>query len=408
MKYAIFTLLLLGATSSLFATTEKRQLQLQLEAPWGYRDQATIYFDLGVNTGYVANEDAPKAFITISGYPNIYSLTSDNVRCGVNGFSPLTQSAEIGIGLLIDSADDYTFSLKQFQGFDSTTLLILEDRALNVFTQMQVNFYQVHLTPTDTTGRFYLHVISPAQFSTLTSDCNNNSGAITVISDSSVSWNSISVFDSTNTLVASQSAVQGQFRFNGLPEGLYNVVFDYNDYVASKSIFVNGTYIVANFSSSTQNALVGETINFISNTINTTQYVWTFGDSTIETGVANPSYFYYEPGVYAVTMICSNSAGCTAEDQMQITVTEPTGVTNTAQKGISIINLGAKTIEVLMNDVVINMAELEVYNILGQSIYLSPITNSTMQVTLSDQPAGVYLVSVKNGGKNTTTKVHIN
>ena len=408
MKSTLFTLLLLNFATMAFATNEKQQLQLRVTTPWGSYNQTTIYFDLGVSPQYIANQDAPKFFSDIDNVPNIYSLSSDNVKCDINGYSPLTQSAEIGIGLLLDTATDYTFTLSQFANFDSTTLVILEDRQLNVFTEMQVNFYTAHLTLADTTGRFFLHVTKAVQFTPVTAGCSNNNGSIAISADSTIVWNNVSVIDTGNMVVNVQSGVQGQFNFGNLAEGYYKIILEYNSYITSKTVYVNGTYIVASFTASEQNVVVGENITFNSTANNTTDYVWTFGDSTFETGVANPTYFYYTPGTYTVTLVCSNSAGCSAEVQMQINVSESTGIGAVVPKGISIVNLGAKTVEVMMNDVTISSAEVQVYNILGQAIYTSPITDKQMEVSLNNQPAGIYLVTVKNGSKSITSKIYIN
>jgi hypothetical protein len=408
MKSLILTILFLAGSTGLFATTEKKQLQLNIRAQYGSYDETAIYFDLGVSPAFNPPEDAPKVLNSLPGIPNIYSLSSDNVKCGINGYSPLTQSAVIGIGVLIDSTGLYTFTISQLHNFDSTTLVILEDRQLHVFTEMQTDFYQVQLTPQDTSGRFFLHITRAVQFNPVTAGCSNNNGAILISSDSSVTWNAVSLLDSNGASIASYINAHGQFAFNNLAEGTYRLSFSYNSYSIVKSIFVNGNYIVVGITASSQNVAVGEVINFFSTAINTTEYVWEFGDSTTETGVANPTYFYYTPGVYTVTLICSNAAGCSAQTQTTITVTWPTGINSPAIKEISVINLGAKTVQIIMNDLNLNNVEVQVYNILGQAVYTAPVTSNEMQVSLSNEPSGIYLVSIKHGGKVSTTKIYIN
>jgi len=407
MKSLLSTLILTFVSVALFATADRKQLTLQIAAPDGSYDQTSLYFDLGLSPTYNAAEDEAKVFNTLPGAPNIYSLTSDNVKCQLNGVSQLTQSAIVDIGVLIDSNTLYTFKLTQLNNFDSTTLVILEDRKLNVFTEMQANFYQVLLTPQDTTGRFFLHITSAVQLSTVTAGCSNNNGAISISGDSSIIWNTVSLADSTVN-IASYMNARGNFAFNNLGENEYAITFNYNGYSTTKSVAVPGNYIAAGFTASSENVVVGETIDFISSTINTTGYVWQFGDSTIETGVANPTYFYYIPGVFTVTLTCTNAAGCSAEAQTVITVTEPTGINNPIAKDISIINLGTKAIQIIINYPVMGDAEIQIYNILGQQVYTNPVTSNQMQISLADQSPGIYLVSVKNGNKSTTTKIYIN
>ena len=408
MKGLFFLLLLTSFVTGAFATSEKKQIQLRIQASYGSIDQTNIYFDYGVSPTYHSAEDGPKEMSSISGIPNLYTLSSDNVKCTINGYSPLTQRADIGIGTLIDSATIYTFTLAQYLNFDSTSIVILEDTKLHVFTNMQTAFYQVALTPNDTTGRFILHITSAAQFTPVTAGCSNNDGAIGIAVDSIATWTNISILDSQNTVLNSYNNISGQFSFNGLKEGAYKVALNFNGYTCVKTIFVNGSYINTSFVASSQNVVTGQNINFFSTTTNTTQYVWEFGDSSIITGVANPSFFYYLPGEYIVNLTCTNSAGCSASFQDTIVVNEATGITSISSKAATVQSLGSKTIQVLMNDVTINGSELYIYNILGQAVYSSPVNSDKMLVTLSNEPAGVYLVTIKTGNKNATTKIYLN
>jgi len=408
MKALFFTLLFLSFATVVFATTAKKELQLLIHAQNGSTDRTTIYFDFGISTVFILPEDGPKVMNSIPGVPNLFSLSSDNVKCAINGFSPLTESAVIGIGVQLDSTAFYTFTLTQFRNFDPTTLIIFEDRQLHIFKEMQVDFYTVQLSSDDTTGRFFLHVTKPVQFSTITAGCDNDNGAISINADSNIIWNAVSLSDTNYGPITSYINANGQFAFNNLPEGIYHVALNYDNYAAFKTIKVNGTYIVVNITASSQNVVTGEPVNFHSTATNASGYVWDFGDGTVITGVANPTDIYYWPGVDTVSLLCTNSAGCSAVVQIIITVTGSTGFSNPVAKGISIINRGAKIIGIMMNDITINNAELQVYNLLGQAVYSGPVTANQMQVSLFNQTAGIYLVSIKNGGKITTAKVYLN
>jgi PKD repeat protein len=408
MKVLFSILLLLGFTTSLFATNEKKQLQLLIRAQNGTTDQTTIYFDLGVSPAYSYPEDEPKQMNHIPGVPDLFSLSSDSVKCSIIGYSPLVQTAVIGLGVQIDSTALYTFSLTGFDNFDSTTLVILEDRQLHIFKELQVDFYTVLLTHNDTTGRFFLHVTKAVQFNTISAGCNNTNGVIEINADSPLVWNAVSVSDSGYVPLTSYTNPSGQFNFDNLPEGLYHVTLNYDNYVTTKNIQLNGAYIIVSISASSRNVAVGQNINFYSTATNTSGYIWSFGDGAIITGIANPTDVYYSAGIDTVSLLCTNSSGCSAIAQIVITVTWSAGLSNQVAKGISIISEGAKTIKVMMNDVAINDAELKIYNILGQSVYSSPVTAGQMQVSLSGQPSGIYLVSVINAGIVTTAEVYIN
>ena len=393
MKALLFTVLFLVVGTVVFATNAKMQLQLLIRAQYGSTDQTTIYFDIGVSPVFALPEDGPKEINSIPGVPSLFSLSSDNVKCSINGYSTLTQSAVIGIGVHVNNTSFYTFSLTEFYNFDSTTLVILEDRQLHVFKEMQVDFYTVQLTPDDSTGRFFLHVTKPVQFNTIKAGCSNDDGSISVIADSAIIWNAVSLSDSNNAVITSYMYPSAQFAFNNLQEGVYHVAFDYDNYATVKTIQLNGTYIVVTIVASSQNVVVGEPINFNSTATNCSEYVWNFGDGSIIIGVANPTNSYYVPGVDTVSLQCTNNSGCSAVVHIIITVTESTGISSPITKGISIINLGPKIVEVIMNDVNMNNAELQVYN--------------QMQVSLSGQPEGIYMILLKSEGKSTTSKVYI-
>lgn len=85
MRVLIFTLFFATLTSSVFATQNKKQLKLRIQAPAGNIDEATVYFDQNIDPAYLYAEDAQKVFSGVAGVPLIYSESADNIPCSING-----------------------------------------------------------------------------------------------------------------------------------------------------------------------------------------------------------------------------------------------------------------------------------------------------------------------------------
>jgi PKD repeat protein len=67
---------------------------------------------------------------------------------------------------------------------------------------------------------------------------------------------------------------------------------------------------VAGFSSNLQGGCAPAVIDFADSSLNATNYLWSFGDSSYST-LENPSHIYSVPGNYTVMLIVNDSVGCT-------------------------------------------------------------------------------------------------
>jgi PKD repeat protein len=406
MKTTIFTILLVSLATVAFASTEKKQATIRLQAPSGYSDQTTVYFDFGVIPAFMANQDVPKVLNNFHGVPSIYSYSSDNVMCSINGYSPLTTSAIIPLGIRVDSVGGYLFTASLLSGFDSTTIMLLEDRQENTFTNLGNNFYAIQIADTGMiNGRFFLHVSRPVQVSFVLAGCENNNGIINVDPDSSISWSTAGLYDTSGTLVQSFNNVSGSYSFNNLAEGNYELILFYDgDYVTTMQMYLNGNYIVAHIQSLPLTASVNQEITFHALVNNATTYFWDFGDGSQINGIANPAFAFLQPGVFTVLLECTNPAGCKYSDSVTITVSNATGIANVAA-GEGNIWAYSKTVTVVLNEGPQPGAELKIYNLLGQPIYGGPITQSTSSVKLNNASDGYYIVWLKNGDVITSKNV---
>ena len=407
MKTLILAFLSLSLTSSLFAGQNQMQIKLRIQATDGNLDETTVYFAPNISAAYSAPSDEPKVFSEAPGVPAIYSFTSDNAPCLMNGYGDLSTTAIVDLGVIVDSSGLYNLTMFFSNNFDETSLIVLEDRQLNVFTDLRSGSYNAQINTGDMArGRFFLHVLKAIQFNTTTAGCANTNGIIALSTDNSIAWNLCQLYDSSNSVIGSYSNTTGMLTFSSLAEGDYYVVFTYNFYTITKAVHVNGNYVKVNIGSSLNNVLVGEEIDFSSAATNATKFDWSFGDGTLVTGIANPTIQYYVPGDFIVNLKCSNDSGCSANAQLNMSVSVATGINDPNAKGVSIITQ-AKTVIVNMNSVPFNSAELKVFNLLGQPVYTGVISNTTTLISLIGQTSGYYVIAINNAGKVTAQKVYI-
>lgn len=411
MRGLIFTTVFVCLATGLFATQDKKQVKLRLQGPNGQVDQTTIYFDEGISSTYVPDEDAIKIYSGLEGVPVIYSLTNEGRECSINGFSTLATTETVGYGVDVDLDGLYTFTTPLFDGFDATTIVRLEDRQTGIFTDLRTNFYQANILADEVArGRFFLHVSTPITVGSSLAGCLNNDGIITATaSDNSITWSLCELYNADNELMGSYTDVNGLINFDSLAAGEYHLVFVYGSYTTTKTFSISTTQIIAEVEASKIYAYTYEDLTFHAIADNANRFEWDFGEGTWIVGVAHPTMAFYEPGTYTVTMNCSNQYGCHANADIEVHIEQAisTGINDDMQEAKATVTTIGKTLTVNMNTDVTEDATINVFNLLGQNIYNSPVSSIITNISFDEQPAGYYLVAVKNGAKVNTSKIYI-
>lgn len=407
----IFTtiLLLFALSVSAFASQNKKQVKLRIQASTGNLDETSVYFDQGINNTYNYQEDAQKVLSGVAGVPVIYSVTSDNVHCSINGYSELVNTEEVTIGVSVDVSATYNITCPLLDNFNPTSIITLEDRQIGRFIDLRTNFYQVFLDSGATAeGRFYLHVSYPSAISSTVAGCSNDDAQISVVTDTSITWDAYELYDAANNLITSYNNVHSTVHFTGLAQGTYHFVCKYGAYNTTQEIQVNGNFLQAGINASATQVATYENISFSAVANNANHFEWDFGDGTLINGVAHPDLAYYEPGVYTVTLHCSNDHGCSDDATIQIIVSQSqaTGITETENKEISVTAIN-RNLTVDMNSIENKGAILQVFNLLGQPVNTTNIHSTVTNISLDTQPSGYYLASVKNGNIITTKRIFI-
>jgi len=395
-------------TTSVFASTEQQLLLDLTNVSTTYTNTSEIYLGPGTSQGFIYPEDSRLIFDTT--IPQVYSLTSDNVPCSINGYGPFTNTVVIQIGLQIPVSGIYLLSVSSANDFDPSSLILLEDRSLGTYTNLRQLSDSLQI---DTTGiiqgRFYLHITYPVTISVTPSGCSNNDGAVAVLNDTSVRWSSLLLVDTGGVTIQSLSDTTGNFNFSNLSEGNYGIAFTYNGYTFVEPVYVNTHQVTVSISSSVSQARVNENVSFYSSAQNAGKYTWGFGDSSYINGVANPQYSYYETGVYTVTLQVSNEYTCTATASLSMDITNAlsTGIDDLAKDSISIQVINANLI-VNSNPSAGVTYTCELYDLNGRVIFSNPITSSYYTYNLSEQAAGIYLVNIRSPYSSYSRKVYVN
>ncbi len=395
--------LFLTSCVTVYAVNGKKQVRLRItDNATSVFDETNIYLDLGTTPNYAHTEDGLKVIDTLLSAPLIYSLTADSVFCFANSFGEFNHSLIIGIGFSVQGGSTYTISSSLLDNFESTSIILLEDRETGVFTNLRVNSYNISVAQQqNNSSRFYLHVFYPAAIGSTIAMCSNNDGQILISQDTSIVWNTVILFDNNLSVVSSLSNVTGSFGFTNLQAGSYKVAFAFDIYTALVDVSVSGNQASVDVSASVLQAAPYQTIVFTANASNTDSYEWDMGDQSYITGVASPDYYYTQPGIYQVVLRGSNSYGCEAFDTVIIVVEEALSIEE-QQENPLILFVGNKTLHLVYRSGISENARIEIFSSTGQQIINSQLVNSSASIHLQNFSTGIYFLRVYSGSVVTT------
>jgi len=187
-----------------------------------------------------------------------------------------------------------------------------------------------------------------------------------------------------------------------------------NDTVIKESyITVGGPY--ADFIADQTNIAAGESVTFTDLSINEpTTWSWKFtgGSPGSFNGQTPPPVVYNSPGNYSIKLTVSNDLGSNFENKINyievgtIGIGEGTG----ADEKVSVYpnpSTGKVNIQILNSTELVH--QIRILNAYGEEIYHSePATSgSQFELNISDQPNGVYFLSIKLGEEMINNKVYL-
>ena len=404
--YLIFCLLVIAFASGSASPLQKQIELLLQDSATTMSSVATISFTNGTSTNYFASEDiviTPDTGLN----PQLYSFTLDNVACSYNSYGTFNNTLVLPLGVNIATGGTFTFSSQMFANFDPASMLFLEDRFLHVFVDLRHGTYKVPINqPGQITGRFFLHITYPPVASSGASGCSNNDGIINVVEDNSVVWDAVKVYDSLSVLVAIDTSISGNFSFTGLPGGNYRVEFDYGLYAPIQYVQVEEHQLISGLNVASNHGTVYHNMQFYTANSNANQFQWDFGDGSIITGVANPTYMYLNPGTFTVRVNCSNAYGCTGSADTVVYIDEASSIDKIDGNSVTIIT-DSKSVRIQLDNVSSANYTYDVYNIEGQVIKTGPVNTGDVTLNFSNEASGVYIVSIKGASSILSKKVII-
>jgi hypothetical protein len=143
-------------------------------------------------------------------------------------------------------------------------------------------------------------------------------------------------------------------------------------------------------------------VDFTPSNTSYTKYEWFFGEGGYTT-TPSPKYKYLYSGNFNVTMKATNSAGCTCEVTQKVSASTSVNTVKNME-GLSIYpnpNNGSFVISNSNNSGMI----VEIFNVLGSKIYSKQTEQGTLNVNLTGESKGIYLVKVTINGVTTVNKV---
>jgi PKD repeat protein len=155
------------------------------------------------------------------------------------------------------------------------------------------------------------------------------------------------------------------------------------------------------------NAQFGFTYDFTSTSQGATSYFWDFGDGSGTSTSANPSYTYFFPGDYEVTLVVENACGT---DSLKVRVN---GVNIEDELFGGMIRLYPNPTKgeffLVADEFQSEELSIEVTDVRGRLVYIESQRNVfggfQIRVDLSGEAEGVYQVKISDGTRTAYKRV---
>lgn len=369
-------------------------------------DKTYIYFDDETDAQFNAAGDCKKRDSDY-GHPNLYTLTN-GIKYSLNGLSSTEMTTSVAMNFTPGTSGTYTITRESLESFPATSLIFLEDKLTNSFTNLREAFsYTFDATTNDIEDRFVIHFTSPVSVTTTEASCEGNDASITVdfgnhqINNQTITWdydlrlNNVSLNNEVN-----QSNIQ---TINELPKGNYELILNHGNYSTSMLINVDGKEIVDAAFTAPTTIETGESFNAINTSLGATNYSWSIDNQTFNT--TDLEYIFTLGGVYELILAASNN-DCADDETMLINVSErTTSIGNPIFENVQVYSTG-KTIVIEVENVQLDNAHLAVFNVLGQTITSSSIEKTKSTIVIPNE-SGYYFVKIRLANKENTYKVFI-
>jgi len=211
----------------------------------GLKDETVLTFNDGVSSEY-DQSDSKKMFTDENDYPQIFTLTSDNVKVAINGLPELTSSEvyTVPLGFTSNVVGTCTLNATNLDGFIPDAKVYLEDAQQNVIQDLrQTSTYTFTSGVVDDANRFKLHfTLSPLGMSdsystSVTSYSYNNTIYVNI---SAAGTGTIELFNVLGEKIISQQSVKGLNKLQtNLSKGVYIVKVQNGANVVTEKVMID-------------------------------------------------------------------------------------------------------------------------------------------------------------------------
>jgi hypothetical protein len=377
----------------------------------GFADQSTIFFSENSSQGFNPMvEDGAKRAVR-AGQPSVYSIV-DSFRLSTNGL-PSQSFGSFPIPLGVNPGMNGQFAL-HFDGLHTlpnSSLVFLEDKALNTFTSLRENpVYDFSMTTSEAEDRFVLHFLPPVNTEVFAETCGRNDGRIVLdfgsnlISDLPISWDYSLM---TNGIIVASGSSSGLVEINDLQPAAYNVTYAFNGFEISEQIYIDDSEAVnAYFVSSSAEVEIGETVDFYNQSTIGHSYTWLVNGDVYAS--FDLSYLFQFPGEYLVELHVDNG-NCKDEYALPIIVKEKsTGLNESVDlSNVILYSFGQQIFIEATASSYPNELYWEVFNVLGQNISSGSLNEGSHSVNMLNESEGYYFIRLSNEDQTITRKLYL-
>jgi hypothetical protein len=380
-------------------------LRMQISSASGIEHNTVVAFSENASESFYDGEDSPR-MPGASGV-EIFSLNGSQ-ELNIQMFPLLNAERIVELGVETQETGNYTLNMTEFIEFDPSVRVFLEDRALNVFQNLNQNPQYVFNPADEINGvRFRLHFMTSIGFAT-SSTCLGLANGKVIVNNANPNFPvDLLLKNVFNENVASAQGVIGEHIFQNLPSGSYTLRVGYGsgDF-EEMAVAVNTVGILnpASFvASATEVDLADAIIEFNAGDDESVVYTWDFGDgSPVITGTSTPVHAYMTPGIFTVTLTISNG-GCSSSFSREVVVSvNATGINGRADDGDGIVifpnptSTHASIILNLGNSEGLNNVVIRVVDAAGRAVHVQELRNvksgTIIPINTEKYSNGVYQV----------------
>lgn len=392
-----------GTNSTFFDVATNPLLKLRLENAYTQASETVVAFAEDATDAVDNQYDA----LRMPGNNAIGLYTTNAGQNFVFQYWPtLTNERIVALGALNTVDGPASITMNQYDNFDATTVVYLEDMATGTFHNLTANptYSFDNGLISESASRFRLHFRAPISVAA-SSDCAGNNAGKLIMNNPNTNPIVAQVIASDNTVISTTAAFTGEAIVSNLAAGTYQLNFNYTDGTStqkSASISDAGMPVAASFQASATNvSIVDAIVEFQGTAVGATELIWNFGDGTIVTGDINPVHAYMAPGIYTVTFTALNG-GCGSEATAIVNVTDVlTGLADVSGKnGFTIYpNPANETANLLLNvDLKDSQATISITDAAGRLINKHNMNNlrsgAIVALDINDLANGVYEVTI--------------